>query len=127
MANLLIVDDDIDGAAALCARLRREGHDAHFVASVPAAMTRLRQHRPDLLLLDIGMPHFDGLEMLRALHADPRYEDLRVVAFSGIVDPQVRANALRLGALDFIPKNLGWSDILSRITQHLAEDDRPAA
>ena len=127
MANLLIVDDDIDGAAALCARLRKEGHDAHFVASVPAAMTRLRQQRPDLLLLDIGMPDFDGLEMLRALHADPRYEDLRVVALSGSTDPAVRANALRLGALDFIPKGLGWSDILARIAQHLAEDDRPAA
>ena len=73
------------------------------------------------------MPEFDGLEMLRALHADPRYEDLRVVALSGSTDPQVRVNALRLGALDFIPKGLGWSDILTRIAQHLAEDDRPAA
>jgi CheY-like chemotaxis protein len=127
MAHLLIVDDDLDGAAAMAARLRREGHDAHFVSSVPAAMTRLRQHRPGMLLLDIGMPDFDGLEMLRALHADPRYEDLRVVVFSGSTDPQVRANALRLGALDFIPKSLGWSDILARITHHLAEDDRPAA
>jgi two-component system KDP operon response regulator KdpE len=127
MAYLLIVDDDIDGAAALAARLRKEGHDAHFVASVPAAMTRLRQRRPDLLLLDIGMPDFDGLEMLRALHADPRYEDLRVVVFSGSTDPQVRTSAVRLGALDFIPKSLGWSDILARITQHIAEDDRPAA
>jgi len=127
MANLLIVDDDIDGAAAMAARLRKEGHDTHFVASVPAAMTRLRQQRPDLLLLDIGMPDFDGLEMLRALHADPRYEDLRVVVVSGSTDPNVRTSALRLGALDFIAKNLGWSDTLARIRQHLAEDDRPAA
>ena len=127
MAYLLIVDDDIDGAAAMAARLRKDGHDAHFVASVPAAMTRLRQRRPDLLLLDIGMPDFDGLEMLRALHADPRYEDLRVVAVSGSTDAQVRATSLRLGALDFIPKNLGWSDILARINEHVAEDDRPAA
>jgi CheY-like chemotaxis protein len=73
------------------------------------------------------MPDFDGLEMLRALHADPRYEDLRVVVLSGSTNPGDRTTALRLGALEFIPKSLGWSDILNRIAQHLAEDDRPAA
>lgn len=126
MAYILTIDDDLDGAAAVCARLRRVGHDAHFVASVPAAMTRLRQRRPDLVLLDIGMPDFDGLEMLRALQADRRYEDLRVVAYSGAADPQTRSAALRLGALDFIPKNLGWTETLERITQHLIDPDRPA-
>ena len=122
MAHILIIDDDVDGAAAAAARLGRDGHDAHWVGSVPAAMTRLRQHRPDLVLLDIGMPGFTGLEMLQALGDDPRYEDLRVVAFSGSTDPQTRAAALRLGACDFIPKSLGWNEIAARIRAHLGRD-----
>jgi DNA-binding response OmpR family regulator len=122
MAHILIIDDDPDGAAAAAARLRREGHDAHWVTSVPSAMTRLRQHRPDLLLLDIVMPDFNGLEMLKALQSDPRYDDLRVVALSGATDPQTRSAALRLGALDFIPKSLGWSEIVARIGEQLDRD-----
>ena len=122
MAHILIIDDDLDGAAAAAARLRRAGHDAHWVGSVTSAMTRLRQNPPDLLLLDIAMPGFSGLEMLQALNTDPRFEDLRVVALSGAADAQARAAALRLGALDFIPKSLGWNEILQRIQGHLDPD-----
>jgi DNA-binding response OmpR family regulator len=122
MAYILIIDDDLDGAAAAAARLRREGHDAHWVTSVPSAMTRLRQRRPDLLLLDIAIPDINGLEMLKAVSTDPRYEDLRIVAYSGATDPQTRAAALRLGALDFIPKSLAWNEIVARIRQQLDAD-----
>jgi two-component system KDP operon response regulator KdpE len=122
MATILIIDDDLDLAAATAARLRREGHDADWVSRVPAAMTRLRQQRPDLILLDIGMPEFSGLEMLQALGDDPRYQDLRVVVLSGSTDAQAPAAALRLGACDFIPKTLGWNEIVARIRDALDRD-----
>ena len=122
MSHILIVDDDADGAAALAARLRGAGHDADWVASVPAAMTRLRQRHPDLVLLDIGMPDFDGLEMLQAVGDDHRFDDLRIAAYSGSTDPQTRAAALRLGACDFIPKSLDWDSLLTRIQEQLDKD-----
>ncbi len=126
MATILIIDDDIDGATTLAARLRREGHTAGFVASAPAALQQLRQNAPDLVLLDLSMPEVDGLQLLRAMGEDPRFEDVRVAILSGTTDPAARTAALRLGACDFIDKKLGWSEIAARVRDNLGRASTPS-
>ncbi|AFG37143.1 response regulator [Spirochaeta africana] len=66
------------------------------------ALSRYAEYRPDLVFLDIMMPEMDGIEALRWLR---RYDpDARVIMCSSIKDSQMIYAAIRLGALDFVPK-----------------------
>jgi signal transduction histidine kinase len=66
----------------------------------------VRQHRPDLILLDLHLPGIDGEEVLRRLRADPRTADLPVVMVSADVTPWYRERLLEAGAADYLTKPL---------------------
>ncbi len=83
MANLLIIDDDVTGASALARLLEREGHHATYATSAGSALSHLHDHDPDLVLLDLTLPRVDGLDLLDALVAEPRFAHLRFVVYSG--------------------------------------------
>lgn len=127
MANLLIVDDDRPAAEALAALLRRAGHEAACAATAGEAMRHLRRSDPDLVLLDLTMPWIDGLDLLDAVTAEPRFADLRVAVYSGRDDPAAVAAARRLGACDYILKGADWHETYRRIQACLAAGDAPAA
>jgi CheY-like chemotaxis protein len=115
MANLLIVDDDAPASAALAALLRREGHTVSCARSAGEALTRLRQADPDLVLLDLTMPHIDGMDLLEALTDEPRFRNLRVAIYSGRAEPDALDAARRLGACDYIVKGGAWAQTYDRI------------
>jgi CheY-like chemotaxis protein len=120
MASILIIDDDPTAAQVLAALLRREGHEAAVALGAGAALSHLRQEpEPDLVLLDLTMPTTDGIELLDALADEPRFADLRVAVHSGRTDEESKQQAQRLGACDFIPKGLKWSQLYGRIQSAL--------
>jgi CheY-like chemotaxis protein len=120
MAELLIVDDNLDAAKPLARLLRLGGHNAECIDSGERALAHLQHHRPSLLLLDVMMPGMDGMEVLRRVRTDARLRDLPVVMFSAISDDSYRAEALRKGAQDYIVKaNLDFQALLRRIEQNL--------
>ena len=81
------------------------GHKATAATSGREALDALeREHRPDLVLLDVMMPEMDGLEVLRTVRADGRFDDLAVVMYTAVTDPVKREEALRLGAQDYAVK-----------------------
>src|SRR6185436_17598746 len=82
MANVLIVDDDVDGCRPLARLLRYVGHAAFFVHDGRAALSLLDQLRPDMILLDVMMPGLDGIEVLKHIRAHPVHKDLPVVVYS---------------------------------------------
>ena len=98
MAKFLIVDDEADAAGALAALLEREGHEAACARSAGEALTKMRGDEPDLILLDLTMPHVDGLDLLDALSDDGRFAHLRVAVYSGRDDPGDVERARRMGA-----------------------------
>ena len=124
MARLLIIDDEPSGAAALAALLRQKGHDVACAQTVGTGLTHLRRDRPDLLLLDLGLPRIDGLELLEALSGEPAFEDLRVAVYSGRDDPEAVELARRLGACDYIIKGSDVRETFDRIETCLSQ--RPA-
>ena len=104
MGLILVVDDHPDTCRLLARLVRRMGHEAVAVEGGGAALEYLRggrERRPDLVLLDVMMPGVNGLDVLREVRADPRTGDLMVVMFTAAADPQVREEAIRLGATDF--------------------------
>ena len=68
--RILVVDDNVDAADALAELLRDYGHDVRAVHDGPSAIEQASLHRPDIVLLDIGMPGFDGYEVARKMRTD---------------------------------------------------------
>ncbi len=68
--RILVVDDNVDAADALAELLRDYGHDVRAVHDGPSAIEQAALHRPDIVLLDIGMPGFDGYEVARRMRSE---------------------------------------------------------
>jgi CheY-like chemotaxis protein len=78
-----VVDDNVDAAESLALALRLTGHDVRVAHDGPAALEAARDTRPDVVLLDLGMPVMDGFEVARQLRREPGLEGVRLVALTG--------------------------------------------
>jgi DNA-binding NarL/FixJ family response regulator len=92
------------------------------VGSVAEALEQAEVLRPDLALVDIGLPDGDGFVLARQLVAQPW--DVRVILFSSDADPANAAEAKRSGAVGFLPKDELWSPALQALIEDKADDDR---
>ncbi len=81
--RVLIVDDNQDAANSLAMLLNMQGHDAQAVYSGKEAIQRTEVFRPDVALLDIGLPEMDGYELAGRLRAMPQLSGIRLVALTG--------------------------------------------
>jgi signal transduction histidine kinase/ActR/RegA family two-component response regulator len=82
-SRILVVDDHHDSGESLATLLRLLGHEVRVVYDGPAALETARTFKPQVGLLDIGMPGMDGVELARRLRAEPKVEDLVLVALTG--------------------------------------------
>ncbi|KAA1427967.1 response regulator transcription factor [Nocardioides antri] len=112
-ASLLIVEDDDAIAAPLVRAVEREGYDVSRVATGSEALDRARLGGITLVLLDLGLPDIDGLEVCRRLRADG-YDGgiLILTARSGELD---RVVGLDMGADDYLAKPFSLSELLARV------------
>lgn len=104
MASVLVVEDNPDLAALMVQLLRICGISATAANSGAAALSAVRTVPPDLMILDVMMPGISGLDVLREMKADPDLAKLRVVMFTALDDPDVRQQAMELGAADYLVK-----------------------
>ncbi|HVJ29308.1 MAG TPA: PAS domain S-box protein, partial [Gammaproteobacteria bacterium] len=81
--KVLVVDDNVDSAVSLGALLRLTGHDALMAHDGVGAIEAAERHRPDVVLLDIGLPRMNGYEVCRRLRELPWGNDLVVIAVTG--------------------------------------------
>ena len=81
--RVLVVDDNRDGADSLAALLSLAGHEAHVAHDGAHALAQAEALRPDVVLLDIGLPDIDGREVCRRLRAMPWAASIKIVALTG--------------------------------------------
>ena len=81
-----MVDDRADCAASLADVLRLDGHQVRTESTGARALVRVREWRPDMVLLDIGLPDLDGYEVARRIRADHAFP-IRLAAISGYGQP----------------------------------------
>src|SRR5437868_333518 len=103
-ARILIVDDNVDTARTFYVALRGEGYDAQFAVNGYSAIEAARRFRPEVVLLDMGLPDFDGCELARLLRREPGLESMRIVAVSGRSRDQDREQALQAGCDEYLVK-----------------------
>jgi two-component system response regulator RegA len=122
--RVLVVDDEVDYATALAARLRRRGFDADITFSGTDAIARVRAGPPDVVLLDLKMPGMDGLATLRALHRiAPR---VRIIVLTGHGTVASGIEGMQIGAEDFLLKPVDI-DVLCVAIAATAADGRAEA
>ncbi|MCA9125483.1 MAG: response regulator [Planctomycetales bacterium] len=118
--RILIVDDEETNILTVQAYLEGQGYQ-EFVSTTDArhALPLIRRDRPDVVLLDIRMPHISGLEILRCLVADVETRHLPVIILTAASDPGIKKEALDLGAMDFLQKPVDPHDLIPRVRNAL--------
>jgi two-component system CheB/CheR fusion protein len=81
--RLLVVEDNVDAADTLSLLLRLYGHDVQVARTGPTALEVASAFRPDVVLLDIGLPEMDGYQVAQRLRARPEFKDLTICALTG--------------------------------------------
>lgn len=104
MADIVLVEDNDTLSKAFATGLEFHGHQVRVAADEPALRRELAVRHPDLILLDVGLPGVDGVEILRELREEPATATIKVAIISNYSDRNLIHRALRLDALDFIEK-----------------------
>jgi DNA-binding response OmpR family regulator len=114
--NVLVVEDYPLMGALLLNLLKRYGHVSH-AKSGKEAIKEIRQTRPDIVLLDLGLPDMSGLEVARQLRNDPETTSIPILAMSG--SRIQKKKYLEAGCNDFILKPFEISQLLDQLAELL--------
>jgi two-component system, OmpR family, response regulator AdeR len=123
-ARILVVEDDRDIAESLELFLRRDGHQTERAHDGRRALELVHAARPDLVLLDLGLPIVDGIEVLRAIRAT---SDLPVIVVTARAEEVDELVGFGLGADDYVTKPFSSRALLARVRAVLRRSDRRAA
>ena len=102
--RVLVVDDNVDAADSAAMLLRRSSHDVRVAYSSQAALESAVVFKPQLILLDIGLPEMDGYEVARRLREQPELKDIRLVAVTGYGQDTDRQRSHAAGFDDHLVK-----------------------
>ncbi len=119
--TILVIDDDPDLRSGMRIRLQANSYDTFFAADAATSITQARKHKPDLIVLDLGLPGGDGFLVMERLQTMPDLAVIPVIIVSG---RDVHANhqrALNAGARAFLQKPVDNAELLRVIRVALGE------
>lgn len=111
--RVLVVEDELQLARHITRALTRSGHEAHAVHNGEEALSLALAHPPDLIVLDLGLPGLDGLDVLAALKAGQC--PARVLILTARSDVASRIKGLKSGADDYLAKPFAMEELLARV------------
>src|SRR5262245_43620474 len=116
MPTILVVDDERQIAAIARDYLTRAGFTVAVAADGASGLEIARQKRPDLVVLDLGLPRLDGLEVARALRCE---SDVPIIMLTARVDETDRLRGFEVGADDYITKPFSPRELVARVASVL--------
>jgi DNA-binding response OmpR family regulator len=123
--TLLLIEDEERIASCLVTGLEAHGYAVEHVSTGSEALARLRRGAPDLIVLDLGLPDIDGLELLRRLRKDERRDAVIVLTARAEVDDLVEG--LELGADDYVTKPFAFDELAARVRARMRTQLRTRA
>lgn len=112
MSRILVIDDEQPFLRAFGINLRARGYEVELAATGEEGLQLAGQFHPDAIVLDLGLPGIDGLDVLRALRA---WTSVPVVVLSARHTEQTKVAALDAGADDYVTKPFGIDELLARL------------
>jgi two-component system, OmpR family, KDP operon response regulator KdpE len=112
MTRILVVDDEPQILRALGTNLKARGYDVDLAPTGEAALTLAARHHPDVVVLDLGLPGIDGIEVIRGLRG---WSAVPIVVLSVREAERDKVAALDAGADDFVTKPFGMDELLARL------------
>ena len=125
MTRILVVDDEPQILRALATNLRARGYDVELAQTGEAALTIAAKKHPELVVLDLGLPGIDGVEVIRGLRG---WTSVPIIVLSVRESERDKVAALDAGADDYVTKPFGMDELLARLRAALrraapAEDE----
>jgi two-component system, OmpR family, KDP operon response regulator KdpE len=112
VTRVLVVDDEPQILRALRINLRVRGYEVDTAATGGQALEKAGHHPPDLVILDLGLPDLDGVEVICGLRG---WTSAPIIVLSGRADSTDKVEALDAGADDYVTKPFGMDELLARM------------
>ena len=112
MTRVLVIDDEPQIVRALQINLKARGYEVHLAGTGTSALKVAAQHPPELVILDLGLPDFDGVDVIRGLRG---WTEAPILVLSGRTDSTDKVEALDAGADDYVTKPFGIDELLARM------------
>lgn len=118
MLKILIVEDEENLGITLSEYLKDLGHDCQWSKNIKEARTNFQVLKPNVVLMDIGLPDGNGLDLARELRKIRK--DFVLLFLSAMNDPEIKVEGLEIGAEDFITKPFALKELLLRLNRILS-------
>lgn len=115
MAKILIVDDDVLITSLMQSLVSLDQHIPFVVNNSTEAMDVARSVKPDLITLDLMMPHLNGFDLCALLRADPQFAGIPIIVISAKEDSQSKQMAFSVGATEYMNKPFNIDEFLKVI------------
>jgi two-component system, OmpR family, alkaline phosphatase synthesis response regulator PhoP len=125
--RILVVEDDPDIAELVARYLDKAGFETERVASGRDALSAIAARPPHLVVLDLMLPHVDGLDVCRALRANEATSSLPIIMVTARVDESERIVGLEVGADDYLAKPFSPNELVARVRALLRRAQRGGA
>ncbi len=112
MSRVLVVDDEPPIVRALAINLRARGYEVVTAGDGGEALEMAAAHRPDAVILDLGLPDLDGIDVIAGLRG---WTSLPILVLSGRSDSTDKVDALDAGADDYVTKPFGMDELMARL------------
>ncbi len=112
MSRVLVVDDELPMRRTLDIGLRARGYDVDLAATGEEALTVAARTHPDVVILDLGLPGIDGIQVAQALRG---WTEIPIIVLSARGSESVKVAALDAGADDYVTKPFGMDELLARL------------
>ena len=125
--KILIIDDEEDLASNLSYRLNKEGFIAQYVLNGTDGLEKLKTFQPDLILLDVMLPDYSGLEICRLIKADPQQAHIPILMISARGEEIDRVMGFEVGADDYVLKPFSVRELLLRLKAILRRSQKDSS
>jgi two-component system, OmpR family, alkaline phosphatase synthesis response regulator PhoP len=125
--RILIVEDDRDIGELVSRYLQKAGFATELLSSGRDGLKAVQERPPDLVILDLMLPHVDGLEICRVMRASERTAAVPIIMLTAKGDESERIVGLEIGADDYVAKPFSPNELVARVRALLRRANRPSS
>jgi two-component system, OmpR family, phosphate regulon response regulator PhoB len=123
--KILVVDDEPDVTDLVAYHLKAKGFHVETLNDATASISKARSYQPELVILDIMMPHLSGIQVCRILRADPKLAKVPIIFLTAKAEAHDRIEGLESGADDYLSKPFSPKELVLRVESILRRVSAP--